>query len=84
MQPHFGHELMNAKRQDLDASVSRGRAARAVPRRSWTRAIRLPAMTTVALRLMPRLAGGRSTAPGAVETFEVGRHFDATAPCDPC
>ena len=84
MQPHFGHELMNAQHQDLDASVSRERVARAVRRRSWTRALRLPAMMTVVLRLMPRLAGHRSTTPAAVETFEAGRRLDATAPCDPC
>lgn len=84
MQPHFGHELMSAKHQDLEASVSRGGAARAVPRRSWTRAFRLPAMTTVALRLMPRLADRRSASPGAVETLEAGRRLGAPAPCDPC
>ncbi len=84
MQPHFGHELMGAKHQDLDAFVSRGRAARAVRRRSWTRTLRLPAMTTLALRLMPDLARHRSTAPGAVETLEAGSRLGATAPCDPC
>lgn len=84
MQPHFGHELMSTKRRDLESSISRGRAARAVPRRSWMRAFRLPAMTTVAVRLMPRLAGRRTTAPGAVETIEPRRRLDMTAPCDPC
>ena len=84
MQPHFGHELMGAKHQDLDAFVSRGRAARAVRRRSWTRTLRLPAMTTLALRLMPDLARHRSTAPGAVETIKAHRRRDMVAPCDPC
>lgn len=84
MQPHFGHELMSAKHQDLEASVTRGGAARAVRRRSWTRAFRLPAMTIVTLRLMPRLAGRRSTSPGAFEALEARRGLDMSAPCDPC
>ena len=84
MQPHFGHELMSAKHQDLDASVSRGRAARAVRRRSWTWTFPLPAMTAVAVRTMSRRATRRSTAPGAVETIEARRRLDLSAPCDPC
>jgi hypothetical protein len=41
-------------------------------------------MTIVALRLIPRLAGRRSTSPDAIETLKAGSRLGATAPCDPC